>query len=227
MLLSPRNKGEHVTTEPTKRTRLKRVPERGSHDRITIDAILDAGMVCHIGFVVDGSPVVIPTLYARRGNEVLFHGSAASRMLRALLGGLDVCLTVTHIDGIVLARSAFHHSMNYRSVVLFGTATKVTESDSKRAALDYIVESLVPGRIDHLRPMTDTEVRATTVLTLPIDEASAKIRSATVADEPEDEDPLMWAGVIPVSLQAGPPQADPVTAQATSLPRHVADWRPR
>ncbi len=153
-----------MTNLPTQRSELKRLPERGAYDRPTIDAILDDGMLCHLGFIADGGPVVIPTLYARRGDEVLFHGSAASRMLRGLASGLEVCLTVSHLDGIVLARSAFHHSINYRSVVLFGIAEELVDLDARAEALDYITDSLVPGRIAHLRPMTEQEIRGTKVL---------------------------------------------------------------
>lgn len=213
-----------MTNAPTQRSELKRLPERGAYDRPTIDAILDDGMLCHLGFISDGGPVVIPTLYARRGDEVLIHGSAASRMLRGLAGGLDVCLTVSHIDGIVLARSAFHHSINYRSVVLFGIAKEIVDLDARAEALDYITDSLVPGRIAHLRPMTEQEIRGTKVLALPISEASAKIRCGPPGDDPEDEDPALWAGIIPVSRTAGTPQPDAITDVSTSVPDHVTEW---
>lgn len=213
-----------MTNAPTRRSELKRLPERGAYDRPTIDAILDDGMLCHLGFISDGGPVVIPTLYARRGDEVLIHGSAASRMLRGLAGGLDVCLTVSHIDGIVLARSAFHHSINYRSVVLFGIAKEIVDLDARAEALDYITDSLVPGRIGHLRPMTEQEIRGTKVLALPISEASAKIRCGPPGDDPEDEDPALWAGIIPVSRTAGTPQPDAITDVSTSVPDHVTEW---
>lgn len=213
-----------MTNLPTQRSELKRLPERGAYDRPTIDAILDDGMLCHLGFIADGGPVVIPTLYARRGDEVLFHGSAASRMLRGLASGLEVCLTVSHLDGIVLARSAFHHSINYRSVVLFGIAEELVDLDARAEALDYITDSLVPGRIAHLRPMTEQEIRGTKVLALPIREATAKIRCGPPGDEPEDEDPTLWAGIIPVSRTAGTPQPDAITDVSTSVPDHVTEW---
>ncbi len=213
-----------MVSTPTSRSEIRRLPERGAYDRATIDAILDAGIVCHVGFVADGTPVVIPTLYARRDDQVLFHGSAASRMLRGLASGLELCLTVTHVDAIVLARSAFHHSLNYRSVVLFGVATEIVDLDERAAALDYITESLVPGRVGYVRPMTDKEVRGTKVLVLPITEASAKIRSGPPKDEPEDEDPEVWAGIVPVSYGVGVPEPDAVTSASTPVPRHVADW---
>lgn len=216
-----------MTNAPTRRSELKRLPERGTHDRPTIDAILDDGMLCHLGFISDGGPVVIPTLYARRGDEVLIHGSPASRMLRGLASGLEVCLTVSQIDGIVLARSAFHHSINYRSVVLFGTAEELVDLDARAEALEYITDSLVPGRIAHLRPMTDQEIRGTKVLALPITVASAKVRSGPPGDDPEDEDPALWAGVIPVSRTAGTPQPDAITDVSTSVPDHVAEWTAR
>ncbi|GBE24167.1 MAG TPA: pyridoxamine 5'-phosphate oxidase family protein [Actinobacteria bacterium] len=216
-----------MTNAPTRRSELKRLPERGTHDRPTIDAILDDGMLCHLGFISDGGPVVIPTLYARRGDEVLIHGSSASRMLRGLASGLEVCLTVSHIDGIVLARSAFHHSINYRSVVLFGIAEELVDLDERAEALDYITDSLVPGRIAQLRPTTEQEVRGTKVLVLPITEASAKVRSGPPGDDPEDEDPALWAGVIPVSRTAGTPQPDAITDVLTSVPDHVVEWTAR
>jgi uncharacterized protein len=213
-----------MTNTRTSRTELRRLPERGSHERATIDAILDDGMLCHLGFVVDSSPVVIPTLYARRGDEVLFHGSAASRMLRGLASGIEVCLTVSHVDGIVLARSAFHHSMNYRSVVLMGVARELVDLDDRAKALNFITDALVPGRLPYLRGMTEKEIRGTKVLALPIAEASAKIRSGPPGDDPEDENPALWAGVIPVSRVAGTPRPDAITDVATAVPGHVTTW---
>jgi uncharacterized protein len=185
------------------RTRVKRIPDRGRYDRETIDAILDEGLVCHVGFEVDGQPYVIPTLYARAGDVVYLHGSSASRTLRQLSAGVPVCVTVTLLDGLVLARSVFHHSMNYRSVVLFGTATPL-EGGEKESALHALVEHLAPGRWDEARQPTPTELKATSILALPIDEASAKVRSGPPKDEPEDEDLPVWAGVVPVHLAAEP-----------------------
>jgi hypothetical protein len=189
------------------RTRVKRLPERGHYDRETIDAILDEGLVCHVGFAVDGEPYVIPMLYARAGDVVYLHGSSASRTLRGLSAGVPVCVTVTLLDGLVLAKSVFHHSMNYRSVVLFGTARPL-DGDEKRQALHALVEQLAPGRWDEAREPTATELKATSILALPIDEASAKIRSGPPKDEPEDEDLPVWAGVVPVHLAAEPSEYD-------------------
>ena len=186
---------------PDKRIRVIREPQRGRYDRETIDAILDEALLCHLGFEVDGQPYVIPTLHARVGDTVYVHGSAASRMLRQLAGGVRVCLTVTLFDGLVLARSVFNHSVNYRSVVLLGTATLVGD-DEKREALHALTEQLAPGRWDEARQPTAKELKATWILTLPIDEASAKVRTGGPEDEPEDEDLPVWAGVVPVHLAA-------------------------
>jgi uncharacterized protein len=192
----------------TGRTKLRRLPKRGAHDRGTIDAILDDALISHIGFVHDGRPAVIPTLHARIGDEVLIHGSAASRMLRALATGVDLCLTATLIDGLVLARSAFHHSVNYRSVVLYGTARIVTEPDEKEAALEAFTERLLPGRWAEVRWPTPKELKATSVLALPIEEGSAKVRSGPPIDDEPDYALDVWAGVVPLSLTRGEPVPD-------------------
>jgi nitroimidazol reductase NimA-like FMN-containing flavoprotein (pyridoxamine 5'-phosphate oxidase superfamily) len=185
-----------------------RLPERGHYDRVTIDAILDEGIVCHLGFVHAGVPFVIPTLYARAGDDVLFHGSAASRALRTAKDALPVCLAVTLIDGLVLARSAFHHSANYRSVVLLGNAREITDAGEKLKALETISEHLIPGRWAHVRAPSKKELLATSVLKIPIDEASAKIREGGPGDEDEDYALDVWAGVIPFELRALAPVAD-------------------
>ncbi|MEQ9812329.1 MAG: pyridoxamine 5'-phosphate oxidase family protein [Azospirillaceae bacterium] len=192
-----------TTIAPTERTRLRRAHERGSHDSQDIHAILDASIVAHVGHVIDGSPVVIPTLHWREGDRVYWHGSAASRMLRAVEEA-PVCLTVTQIDGLVLARSAFHHSVNYRSAMLFGIARKVTDPASKEAHLRTMIEGLFPGRWDALRPINGQELKATTVMWMPIDEASAKVRSGAPKDDEEDYALPIWAGVVPfaTALQA-------------------------
>jgi len=192
----------------TPRTKLRRLPKRGAHDRPTIDAILDEALISHIGFVHDGRPAVIPTLHARLGDEVLIHGSAASRMLRALATGIDLCLTATLIDGLVLARSAFHHSVNYRSVVLFGQARLITEPDEKEQALEAFTERLVAGRWAEVRRPTRKELKATTVLTLPIEEGSAKVRSGPPIDDEPDYALDVWAGVVPLTLTRGEPVQD-------------------
>jgi uncharacterized protein len=188
------------------------VPERGAYDREQIHAILDAGLVCHLGFVHDGHPFVIPTLYGRVGDEVYVHGSSASRMLRTLKGGVDACLTVTLVDGLVLARSIFHHSINYRSVVVLGRAVEVTDRDEKLRALEAFGERILPGRWAEVRPPTEQELKATSILRLPLDEASAKLREGPPKDEDEDYELEVWAGVIPLALRAGAPQADPALA---------------
>jgi uncharacterized protein len=203
------------------RTKLRRVPKRGFHDRETIDAILDEALVSHIGFVHDGKPAVIPTLHARVGDEVLLHGSAASRMLRALGQGVDVCLTATLIDGIVLARSAFHHSMNYRSVVLYGTARPITDPDDLEAALEAFTEKLVPGRWADVRWPNKQELKGTAVLALPIEEGSAKVRTGPPIDDDEDYDLDVWAGVVPLRLTAAPAEPDPAMRPGIPKPAYV------
>ena len=171
--------------EMTERTRVRRLSKRGHYDRETIHAILDEALVCHVGFVVDGAPVVIPTIHWREGDTLYVHGSAASRMLRSLKGGVDACVTVTLVDGLVLARSAFHHSMNYRSVVVFGKAREVT-GEEKSSALDGLVEHVVKGRSRDARPPNEIELKQTLVLALPLEEASAKIRTGGPVDDEED-----------------------------------------
>jgi uncharacterized protein len=216
-----------VSAAPSPRARVKRLPDRGRYDRATIDAILDAGFLCHVAHVVDGHPAVIPTSYWRDGDHVYFHGSTASRMLRTLAQeGAPCSLAVTHVDGLVLARSAFHHSVNYRSVVLFGTARPVLDEAARRAALRAFVERVYPGRWDTLRPMTDQELRATAVLSLEIDEASAKVRSGPPKDDEADYALPIWAGVIPLATVAGPPEPDPRLGPGLAPPPHVRDWRP-
>jgi nitroimidazol reductase NimA-like FMN-containing flavoprotein (pyridoxamine 5'-phosphate oxidase superfamily) len=182
--------------------RVKREPHRGRYDRATIDAILDEALICHLGFEFEGQPYVIPTLHARVGDRLYVHGSAASRMLRHANSGARMCATATLFDGLVLARSVFNHSVNYRSVTVFGTATLV-EADEKRDALRALTEQLAPGRWDEARQPTEQELKATWILWLPLDEASAKVRSGPEEDEPEDLGLPVWAGVVPVHLAAG------------------------
>jgi uncharacterized protein len=193
----------------TPRTKLRRLPKRGAHDRATMDAILDEALMAHLGFVHDGRPAVIPTLHARVGDEVYVHGSSASRALRALATGVDVCLTVTLLDGLVLARSAFHHSVNYRSVVLYGIAQPVVDREQKAQALEAFTEKLLPGRWPDVRWPTAKELKATSVLTLPIDEGSAKVRTGPPVDDEEDYARDTWAGVVPLQLQPLAPVPDP------------------
>lgn len=182
------------------RTRVRRVPQRAAYDRATIDAILDEALVCHVGLTHESQPFVIPTIVWRMGNEVYIHGSAASRMIEHGSGGLPVCVTVTLVDGIVLARSAFHHSMNYRSVVILGRARVVAEQEEKLTALTALVNRFSPGRAEHVRAPNSQELKATTVLALPLDEASAKVRSGGPIDDEEDLALPVWAGVIPLRL---------------------------
>jgi nitroimidazol reductase NimA-like FMN-containing flavoprotein (pyridoxamine 5'-phosphate oxidase superfamily) len=193
---------------PDKRIRIKREPHRGRYDRETIDAILDEALICHLGFDVDGQPYVIPTLHARVGDNVYVHGSAASRMLRHLASDVRVCLTVTLFDGLVLARSVFNHSVNYRSVVLLGTARLVDGDEEKVEALRALTEQLAPGRWEEARQPTPKELKATWILALPIEEASAKVRTGPEEDEPEDQQLPVWAGVVPVHLVAEPSEYD-------------------
>ena len=196
-----------ATIPVTERTKVRRLPKRGHYDRETIHAILDEALICHVGFVVDGSPVVIPTIHWREGDTLYVHGSSASRMLRSLKEGVDACVTVTLLDGLVLARSAFHHSMNYRSVVVFGKAREV-DGEEKLRALDSLVEHVMRGRSRDVRPPNEIEMRATTVLALPLDEASAKIRTGPPVDDDEDYALPVWAGVVPMKLTRGEPIAD-------------------
>jgi nitroimidazol reductase NimA-like FMN-containing flavoprotein (pyridoxamine 5'-phosphate oxidase superfamily) len=210
-----------MTTDeaPTQRTRLRRSPLRGRYDRAAIDAILDAGVLCHVGYVIDGQPFVTPTLYWREGDRVYWHGSTASNMLRAIEDA-PVCLTVSHFDGVVLARSGFHHSINYRSVMLFGEAR--AEDVAKRPELlDRFVDALIPGRAATLRQPTPQELKATMVVSMPIDEVSAKVRDGGPIDEPEDYELPIWAGVLPVETRLGDLVPDDRLAPGAELPDHL------
>lgn len=211
---------------PSARTRVKRMPERGAYEREQVDAILDAGLVCHLGLVHDGQPYVIPTLHARLGDRLYVHGSSASRALRALREGIPACATVTLLDGIVLARSVFEHSVNYRSVVVLGTATPVTDREEKNAALEAFTDKLLPGRWADARPPTPRELKATGVLWLPLDEASAKIRTGGPDDaDTADGDLDVWAGVIPLRTAAGAPVADPGLRPGIPVPPYARRYR--
>jgi hypothetical protein len=210
--------------EPTPRTTLRRLPARGHFDRATVNAILDEALVCHVGFVSDGQPFVIPTIHARAGDHVFVHGSAASRMLKTLQGGVPVCLTATLLDGLVLARSAFHHSLNYRSVVVLGDAQAVTDEREKWDALHAIVEHVAPGRWSEVREPSAKELAATLVLRLPIEEASAKVRTGPPLDDEEDHALECWAGVLPLRLTPGAPVPDPRMPAGRPLPASVAGY---
>jgi nitroimidazol reductase NimA-like FMN-containing flavoprotein (pyridoxamine 5'-phosphate oxidase superfamily) len=223
----PLERGDHSgTAPPSERARVRRLPERAGYDRAAIVSVLDEGFICHLGFLGrDGHPVVIPTTYGRRGDTVYVHGSPAAGMVRSLRGGLDASLSVTLVDGLVLARSAFHHSINYRSVVLFGHAREVTDGAEKSTALDAIVDHIVPGRRASLRPNTKKELSSTAVLALGIDEGSAKFRSGPPVDDAEDMDAAVWAGVLPLALTPGEPVPDP--ANRHPVPEHVSAYRRR
>lgn len=207
---------------PSQRTRVRRLHENARYDRGTIDAILDAALVCHLGFVHDGQPYVIPTLHARIGDRLYVHGSAASRTLRTLAEGAPMCATVTLIDGLVLARSVFEHSVNYRSVVVLGAANRVDERDEKLTALQAFTEQLLPGRNADARQPTSKELKATAVLWLPLDEASAKVRNGP-PDDGDSEDALLdvWAGEIPFVTTAAAPVQDPALRAGIPIPRYV------
>ncbi|MFD9790169.1 pyridoxamine 5'-phosphate oxidase family protein [Streptomyces sp. NPDC059070] len=211
--------------EPTARTVPTRSRERAAYDHETVHAILDDGYLCHLGFVRDGAPVVLPTLYGRVGRRLYVHGSTGSRPLRTAGGtaaGLPVCLTVTHVDGLVLARSAFHHSVNYRSVVVLGTAYEVTDPEERRTALDAIVDQVVPGRSADSRPANAKELAATAVVRLDLDEVSAKIRTGGPKDEPEDSALPHWTGVLPLARGYGEPLPAADLDPSVALPEYLA-----
>ena len=209
----------------TKRTTLKRLPKRGVYDRNSVYAILDEGFICHVGFAVDAIPVVIPTGYARVEDRLYIHGSQASRMLRTLSQGLDVCVTVTLIDGLVLARSAFHHSINYRSVVVFGKAALVEDTDDKSAALFAFSEHVIPGRWNDVREPTPEELTMTSVLVVELTEASAKVRTGPPLDDEEDYSLRIWAGVIPLQLTAGEAVNDPRLPENIEPPSYTKNYQ--
>ena len=209
----------------TDRTVLRRLPKRGSHDLKDVYAILDAAFLAHVGFNVNGQPFVIPTLYGRDGDKLYLHGSAASRMLRELGSGAPACVTVALIDGLVLARSAFHHSMNYRSVVAFGTALKIDEAARKTHALRVISENVIAGRWRDVRGPTENELKATTVLDFSIEEASAKVRTGPPLDDEEDYALPVWAGVLPLKVEARTPEPDPRLRDGSVVPDYVSRYK--
>ena len=201
---------------------MKRHPERGAYDRATIDSILDEALICHLGFVADGRPFVIPTIHARDGDTLYIHGSPGSRMLRAAKEGVDICVTVTLLDGLVVARSVYKHSMNYRSVVALGRARELTDNDEKLRAMRCVVEHVLPGRWEDARRPNEGEIKGTTILALPLDEASAKIRSGPPTDADADLELPVWAGVIPLRIEP----SDPVAAERVDgpPPAYAADY---
>jgi nitroimidazol reductase NimA-like FMN-containing flavoprotein (pyridoxamine 5'-phosphate oxidase superfamily) len=212
---------------PTKRAELRRIPDRGSHDWVTINQILDAGFLAHVGFCVDRQPFVIPTLYGRDGERLYLHGSAVSRMLRELETGNPACVTVTLVDGLVLSRSAFDHSMNYRSVVAFGTARKVMDPEQKIKSLRVISEHLIGGRWAEVRGPSDKELKATTVLEFSIEEASSKVRSGPPLDDENDYGLKVWAGVLPLEIKSRPPIPDDRLVEGVTLPEYVERYDAR
>lgn len=209
----------------TSRTRLRRLPKRGTFDRKVVYSILDEAFICHVGFAVDGQPYVIPTGFARLDDDLYIHGSAASRMMRSLAAGIDVCVTVTLIDGLVLARSAFHHSVNYRSVVILGKAAAVEDAAEKNKALEAFTEHIVPGRWPEIRWPNEIELKATTVLKLSIEESSAKIRMGDPIDDEEDYTMDVWAGVLPLALEIGKAVPDMRLKDGIEEPRYVSEYR--
>ena len=211
--------------ETTERTRVRRLPKRASYDVEVVEAILAEGLYCHVGFSVQGQPYVIPTIYARIEDRLYLHGSAASRMLRTIGERLPVCVTVTLMDGLVLARSTFHHSMNYRSVVILGEATEVTDPDEKMTALKAIVDHVMVGRWDDARQPSDQELKATSVIRVPLEEVSAKIRTGPPVDDDEDHQLDCWAGEVPLALVARSPVADPLLRAGIELPGYARDYR--
>ena len=208
---------------PTDRVRVRRLHERGQYDAASIHAILDAMPMCSVGYVFDGQPYVTPTMQWREGDRVFWHGSSASRMLRTT-AETEACLTVSILDGFVLARSGFHHSTNYRSVMILGRAIQITDPDEKAARLKIFVDGLFPGRWDSLRPATEKEMKATTVLSMPIEEASAKVRTGQPVDDEPDYALPIWAGVLPVETRVLPPEPDPRNLANVAMPGHVTDF---
>jgi nitroimidazol reductase NimA-like FMN-containing flavoprotein (pyridoxamine 5'-phosphate oxidase superfamily) len=211
-----------TTFDKTARNRIRRLPERGHYDSDTIYAIVDAALICHVGFVVDGQPFVMPTLHARIGDEILLHGASTSRMIRHAAAGAPICITVTHVDGIVLARSVFDHSINYRSAVLYGIGRAVEEDEEKRAALYAFTERLIPGRWDDARQPTVRELRATGVVAVTIESASAKVRSGPPSDEEADLALPVWAGVLPLRQTSGELVAAPNMRPDIAVPGYLA-----
>lgn len=210
--------------EPSDRSQIHRLPSRGAYDKKTVFDILDRGILAHVGFTSEHGPVVIPMGYARRGDSVLLHGSAKSRLLNELAKGTDVCVTVTLLDGLVLARSTFHHSMNYRSVVVFGRSREITDPGAKNEALEHLVEHLVPGRGAEARGANPGELEATLVVEVPIADASAKMRTGPPVDEKRDLSIDIWAGVVPLELTPGEPLADEHTSADRSVPDYVRSY---
>ena len=210
--------------QPTERTQVKRLPKRSRYDTETVYQILDKGFVCHVGFAVDGQPYVLPTNYGRSDDTLYLHGSSASRMLKTLSAGVPVCVTVTHVDGLVLARSAFHHSVNYSSVVILGTARLVDDAAEKMEALRCFTEHVMKGRWEDVRQPTEQELKATTVLALPLEEVSAKVRTGGPLDDEPDYALPVWAGVLPLEIVARTPEPDALRKNDPPLPGYLKNY---
>ena len=209
---------------PTQRTQIKRLPKRANYETQTIYNILDEALICHIGFTINNQPYVIPTTYGRVEDKLYIHGSPASRMLRSLNQGIEVCVTVTLLDGLVLARSAFHHSMNYRSVVIFGTATLINNTEEKMEALRAFTEHIIPKRWQEIRQPSKQELQGTMVLSLPLTEASAKVRTGNPVDDEPDYDLPVWAGVLPLQMLPGKAIADDRLIEGIEIPDYVQNY---
>jgi len=214
-----------MTDAPSPRTQVRRLAERGAYERSLINAVLDEALICHVGFIHDNTPVVIPTIHARVDDTLYLHGSPASRMLRSMRSGDEISVNVTLIDGLVVARAAFHNSMNYRSVVVFGAPRIVTDTDEKTTALAAITNHVIPGRWADSRPMSERELKATLVAALPLDEASAKVRTGGPKDDDEDYGLPIWAGVVPISLRPDAPIPDPLLGDGLAAPSYLVDYR--
>jgi uncharacterized protein len=210
--------------KPTERTRVFRKPGRGTYDRELVHSILDEALVCHVGFVQDGQPYVTPTIHAREGETLYLHGANANRTLKALAGGVSCCVTVTLVDELVLARAALHHSLNYRSAMVLGTAREVTDSAEKERALRAVVEHIAPGRSEEVRGPDETDLRSTKVLSMAIEEASAKVRTGPPLDDDDDLDLPYWAGQLPLTRGTGDPVPAPDLTRDLPVPDHVTSW---
>ena len=213
------------TYEKTKKTRVRRAQQRGTYDRKTVHEIIDAALLCHVGYVIDGQPYVTPTCHWREGERLYWHGSSASQALRAQKTGIPVCVTISHLDGLVLARSGFHHSVNYRSVMAFGTAEAVEGRAAKERHLDIFMERIAPGRKDEVRPNLEKEIKGTTVLGMDLDEVVAKVRTGAPVDDEEDYDLDVWAGVLPIQQTLGAPIPDPRLKKGIRKPKYLKTFK--
>ena len=209
----------------TKKTKVKRLFKRAAYDKETVHAILDAALLCHVGYVIDGQPFVTPTIHWREGERIYWHGSAASQALRVQKTGVPVCVTVSLLDGLVLARSGFHHSVNYRSVMAFGTASAVEDPAAKEHHLDLLIERIAPGRIKEIRPVTKQELKGTTLVGMDLDEVVAKVRTGPPVDDEPDYDLDVWAGVLPIHQVTGAPIRDPKLKKGIRAPKYLKDFK--